>query len=166
MERHSRYAILLEAVPIGPVTAPNRFCQVPRCSGAGDATPAAVASPRDMKAERGWGIVCAENTEISRLTEIPPFAALHLRARLAGRRSRGGRDIKDIPDLRNVNIADSRQDSANSRSAKEGFRAPYTRFLRQVIGKPAVGDRVHSSTCLPAANVRRVRPAAHDRRRR
>ena len=33
MNRDPRYDILFEQVPIGPVTAKNRFYQVPHCNG-------------------------------------------------------------------------------------------------------------------------------------
>ncbi len=35
-----RFAILFEPLRIGPVTAPNRFWQVPHCSGMGNLYPA------------------------------------------------------------------------------------------------------------------------------
>ena len=35
MSRDSRYDVFFEPVRIGPVTAPNRFYQVPHCSGMG-----------------------------------------------------------------------------------------------------------------------------------
>src|SRR6187455_3260445 len=55
MPRDPRYDILFEPVKIGPVTAKNRFYQVPHCNGMGyrDATSNAVM--RQIKAEGGWG---------------------------------------------------------------------------------------------------------------
>ena len=35
MPRDPRYDILFEPLKIGPVTAPNRFYQVPHCNGMG-----------------------------------------------------------------------------------------------------------------------------------
>jgi dimethylamine/trimethylamine dehydrogenase len=78
MLRPPRYDILFEPVKIGPVTAPNRFYQVPQCNGTGDSAPAAVAAMRGMKAEGGWGVVCTENAEISSSSEILPFPSVHL----------------------------------------------------------------------------------------
>ncbi len=78
MDRPARYDILFEPVRIGPVTAPNRFYQVPQCNGTGDSAPAAVAAMRGVKAEGGWGVVCTENVEISSSGEILPFPSLHL----------------------------------------------------------------------------------------
>ena len=39
MSEKSRYDMLFEPVRIGPVTAPNRFYQVPHCTGMGYALP-------------------------------------------------------------------------------------------------------------------------------
>ena len=60
MARDPRYDILFEPVKIGPVTAPNRFYQVPHCSGMGFAMPATVNAMRETKAAGGWGVVCTE----------------------------------------------------------------------------------------------------------
>lgn len=69
-----RYAILFEPVRIGPKTAPNRFYQVPHCTGMGRLHPAALARLREVKAEGGWGVVCTEEVEISPFSEISPSA--------------------------------------------------------------------------------------------
>ncbi|MBT6509480.1 MAG: hypothetical protein HOL02_03445, partial [Rhodospirillaceae bacterium] len=55
MARDPRYDILFEPIKIGPVTAPNRFYQVPHCSGMGFALPQTVNGMRGIKAEGGWG---------------------------------------------------------------------------------------------------------------
>ena len=60
MSRDSRYDVLFEPVRIGPVTAPNRFYQVPHCSGMGFAMPRTLNAMREVKAEGGWGVVCTE----------------------------------------------------------------------------------------------------------
>jgi dimethylamine/trimethylamine dehydrogenase len=73
-----RYKVLFEPVRIGPVTAPNRFYQVPHCTGIADRAPADVAAMREMKAMGGWGVVCTENIEISEDADISPYPALHL----------------------------------------------------------------------------------------
>ena len=51
-----RYEILFEPVRIGPVTAPNRFYQVPHASGMTNALPRVRAAFREAKAEGGWGV--------------------------------------------------------------------------------------------------------------
>src|SRR5215471_11527133 len=56
--RNPRYDILFEPVKIGPVTAPNRFYQVPHASGMTNALPRVRAAFRETKAEGGWGVVC------------------------------------------------------------------------------------------------------------
>ena len=58
--RDSRHDLLFEPVKIGPVTAKNRFYQVPHCTGTGWLRPQMLAALRGMKAEGGWGVVCTE----------------------------------------------------------------------------------------------------------
>ena len=58
--RDNRYDLLFEPVQIGPVTAKNRFYQVPHCTGLGRLRPRMLAALRGMKAEGGWGVVCTE----------------------------------------------------------------------------------------------------------
>ena len=60
MARDPRHDILFEPVAIGPVTARNRFYQVPHCTGSGWQSPHILAGLRAMKAEGGWAVV---NTE-------------------------------------------------------------------------------------------------------
>ena len=60
MARDPRYDILFEPVKIGPVTARNRFYQVPHCTGLGWIRPRMLAALRGMKAEGGWSVVCTE----------------------------------------------------------------------------------------------------------
>ena len=73
MARDPRYDILFEAVQIGPVTAPNRFFQVPHCNTLGHARPRAEAANRAVKAEGGWGVVCTQEVEIHPSAELTPF---------------------------------------------------------------------------------------------
>jgi dimethylamine/trimethylamine dehydrogenase len=67
------YDILFEPVQIGPVTAPNRFYQVPHCNGFGYRMPRALAAMRGIKAEGGWGVVCTEEVEIHHSTDLSPY---------------------------------------------------------------------------------------------
>ena len=69
----SRYAILFEPVQIGPVTAKNRFYQVPHCNVLGHARPRAEAANRGIKAEGGWGVVCSQEVEIHPSAELTPY---------------------------------------------------------------------------------------------
>ena len=70
MTRDPRYDILFEPVKIGPVTAPNRFYQVPHCNGMGHQYPSSMAAMRAIKAEGGWGVVNTEEAEISHTSEL------------------------------------------------------------------------------------------------
>ncbi len=78
MPRDPRYDILFEPVRIGPVTAPNRFYQVPHCTGLGWLRPRMLAALRGMKAEGGWGVVCTEYCSIHPASDdLPhPYASL------------------------------------------------------------------------------------------
>ena len=67
------YGILFDPVQIGPVTAPNRFYQVPHCNGLGYRMPRAMAAMRGMKAEGGWGVVCTEEVEIHHSSDLMPY---------------------------------------------------------------------------------------------
>ncbi|MDH3219682.1 MAG: FAD-dependent oxidoreductase, partial [Gammaproteobacteria bacterium] len=73
MARDPKYDILFEPVKIGPVTAPNRFYQVPHCNVLGHARPHAEAANRGVKAEGGWGVVCTQEVEIHPSAEITPY---------------------------------------------------------------------------------------------
>ncbi len=58
------YDILFEPLKIGPLTAKNRFYQVPHCNGMGYLRPNTLAKMREIKAEGGWAVVCTEEVEI------------------------------------------------------------------------------------------------------
>jgi dimethylamine/trimethylamine dehydrogenase len=87
MPRDPRYDILFEPVRIGPVTARNRFFQVPHCNGMGHQMPAAHAAMREAKAEGGWAVVSTEECEIHPSGDVTPY----VEARLW--------DVADIPAL-------------------------------------------------------------------
>ena len=72
--RDPRYDILFEPVKIGPVTARNRFYQVPHCNGMGYVRPNSLAAMREIKAEGGWSVVCTEDVWIHHSSEIVPHA--------------------------------------------------------------------------------------------
>ena len=78
MARDPRYDILFEPVRIGPVTARNRFYQVPHCNGMGWRDPSALAAMRGMKAEGGWAVVCTEMTEIHPTSDVTPYVELRI----------------------------------------------------------------------------------------
>ena len=70
--RDPRYDILFEPVRIGPLTAKNRFFQVPHCNGMGYRDPSAHAEMRAVKAQGGWAVICTEQAEIHYSSEITP----------------------------------------------------------------------------------------------
>ena len=78
MPRDPRYDILFEPVEIGPVTARNRFYQVPHCNGMGFRWPRSMAAMRAMKAEGGWAVVCTEECEIHPTSDLSGFALMRL----------------------------------------------------------------------------------------
>lgn len=91
--RNSRYNVLFEPVKIGPVTAPNRFYQVPHCTGMGHRYPQAEARIRGVKAEGGWGVVSTQETEIHPSSDLTPSNQARLWS------------ARDIPALRLVTEA-------------------------------------------------------------
>ncbi len=78
MSREPRFDVLFEGVKLGPVTTPNRFYQVPHCTGMGYGLPATLAAMREVKAEGGWGVVNTEYCSIHPSSDdFPaPFASL------------------------------------------------------------------------------------------
>jgi dimethylamine/trimethylamine dehydrogenase len=76
--RPPRFDVLFEPVAIGPVTARNRFFQVPHCNGMGYRDVSAHARMREVKAEGGWAVICTEQAEIHHSSEITPFIELRL----------------------------------------------------------------------------------------
>ena len=73
MKEENPYALLLEEVKIGPVVAPNRFYQVPHCTGMGYGSPNTLAAMREVKAEGGWGVVCTEYCSIHPSSDDTPM---------------------------------------------------------------------------------------------
>jgi dimethylamine/trimethylamine dehydrogenase len=78
MARDPRYDPLFEPLKIGPVTAPNRFYQVPHCSGMGYHRPQMMAAMRGVKAEGGWGVVCTEYCSIHASSDDSPYSSASL----------------------------------------------------------------------------------------
>jgi dimethylamine/trimethylamine dehydrogenase len=78
MGRNPRFDVLFEPVRIGPVTAPNRFYQVPHASGMTNKLPQIRAAFREMKAEGGWGVVCTGAVSIHPSSDDAPLPAAHL----------------------------------------------------------------------------------------
>jgi dimethylamine/trimethylamine dehydrogenase len=73
MTRDPRYDVLFEPVKIGPVTAKNRFYQVPHCNGMGRSYPSSMAEMRRVKAEGGWAVVTTEEVEVHPTGDHSPW---------------------------------------------------------------------------------------------
>lgn len=69
----SKYKALFEPIAIGPVTAPNRFYQVPHASGMTEANPRVRAAFRGTKAEGGWGVVSTGAVSIHPSSDDSPL---------------------------------------------------------------------------------------------
>ena len=106
--RDPRYDILFEQVKIGPLTAKNRFYQVPHCNGGGYRDPSAAAEMRGIKAEGGWGVIFTEQCEMHHSSEITPFIELRLW------------EDKDIPQLRKMS------DKMKEHGALAGIQLAYS----------------------------------------
>ncbi len=78
MPRDPRYDILFQPMQIGPVTAKNRFYQVPHCTGMGFNRPRTLAAMRGVKAEGGWGVVCTEYNSIHPSSDDTPHLSASL----------------------------------------------------------------------------------------
>jgi dimethylamine/trimethylamine dehydrogenase len=72
MTRDPRFDLLFEPLRIGPVTAKNRFYQVPHCNGMGFNLPHSHAKMREMKAQGGWAVVCTEECMIHPSSDYTP----------------------------------------------------------------------------------------------
>ncbi len=108
-----RYAVLFEPVKIGPVTARNRFYQVPHCTGFGHLRPRGHAAMRGMKAEGGWAVVCTEETEIHPSSDLSLYSEQRLW------------DQRDIPALALMTEAVHQHGSlAGIQLAHNGHHAP------------------------------------------
>lgn len=72
MLRKPRSDILFTPVNLGPVTAPDRFWQVPHGTGMGFLLPATLARMREIEAEGGWGVVNTEYCSIHPISDDTP----------------------------------------------------------------------------------------------
>ena len=70
---HPSHQVLFEPVQIGPVTAPNRFYQVPHASGMTETHPRVRAAFRETKAEGGWGVVSTGAVSIHPSSDDSPL---------------------------------------------------------------------------------------------
>ncbi|GAB5467627.1 MAG: NAD(P)-binding protein [Rhodospirillales bacterium] len=78
MTRDPRFDLLFEPVKIGPVTAKNRFYQVPHCTGSGWERPRTLAGLREVKAEGGWAVVNTEYCSVHPSCDDTPYPSASL----------------------------------------------------------------------------------------
>ncbi len=155
MTRDPRYDILFEPVKIGPVTARNRFYQVPHCNGMGHRNPSGMAAMRGIKAEGGWAVVCTEECEIHPSTDVSPHAEERLW------------DDTDIPHLARMTEAVHRHGGlAGIELVYQGHETPnrYTRDVpmgvANLVGSAYDPVQAYAMDKADIANVRRWHRAA------
>jgi len=144
VSRNARYDILFEPVQIGPLTAKNRFFQVPHCNGGGYRDPSAAAEMRKVKAEGGWAVIFTEQCEMHHTLEITPFIELRLwddddiamLARMAG-------EIKQHGGLAGIQLAYSGVNGPNL----------YSREVPLALGFVALEKKPISSTSPGGENI-------------
>jgi len=147
MSRDARFDVLFEPVKIGPVTARNRFYQVPHCNGMGRTYPTEMAVMRGHKAEGGWAVVCTEQCDIH------PTSDTRREIRLW--------DDKDIPYLARMTDAVHKHDSL---AAVELVHMGYygmNLFSREPTmspsGRPPVSDFPGFARAMDRADIRNYR---------
>lgn len=165
----SRCEVLFEPVLLGPVTAPNRFYQVPHCTGVADRAPTDVAAMREMKAMGGWGVVCTENIEISDDADISRYPALHLgHDRDMSRQAvmvdlvhkhgaLSGAELAHL-DLYSANRTTRRTSFGpplTSRFAEEGDQEPFVSSVKRITGKQVIGVGRFTSPDLRVSQIKR-----------
>jgi len=134
MSRDPRYDILFEPVRIGPVTAPNRFYQVPHCNGMGTNYPSARAAMRGVKAEGGWGVVCTEECDFHHSGDVTPA----VEARLWSER--------DVPVMARMVEAVKRHGALAGCELVHGGAAAHNRLSREI---PLAPGNMPLMSCEP-----------------
>ena len=180
--RDPRYDILFEPVQIGPVTARNRFYQVPHCNGMGYRDPSGEAYMRRIKAEGGWAVVCTEQVEIHPTSDIGPFIELRLwddqdipaLARIAEKIHEGGalagielaHNGLNSPNLisreaplgpQNLPVVSWNYDPVQAREMTKADIADM-RLLASRSGPPVPAGRLRHRLCLCRSRHRRAAP--------
>jgi len=152
MARDPRYDILFEPVQIGPVTAKNRFYQVPHCNGGGYRDPSAAAAMRGIKGEGGWGVIFTEQNEMHHTSEIAPYIELRLW------------DDDDLPILARMADAIHEYDAlAGTQLTYAGVNGPNL-YSREVPLAPSAMP-IRSYTCDPVSARSMTRKDIRDLRR-
>ena len=152
MPRDPRYDVLFEPVAIGPVTAKNRFYQVPHCNGGGYRDPSAAAAMRGIKGEGGWAVIFTEQNEMHHTSEIAPYIELRLW------------DDDDIPVLARMADAIHEHDAlAGTQLTYAGVNGPNL-YTREIPLAPSAMP-IRSYTCDPVSARAMTRKDIRDLRR-
>ena len=139
MPTDDRYAILFEPVKIGPVTAKNRFYQVPHCCGLGHIRPKAQAAMRAMKAEGGWAVVSTEEAEIHPTSDLAPYAEQRIW------------DERDLPALRLMT------DAVHDKAPLPRSNSPTTAPMHQTCCRAHRSSRPRTSRSIWVTRSKRAR---------
>lgn len=158
MSKENGYSVLFEPVRIGPVTAKNRFYQVPHCCGFGHLRPRghALSPVLNQRGDECGGslenrvrltrelledaqdVVAGRCAIALRLAVDDVMGADGMQAQEEGRAI--VEMLSHLPDLWDVNVAGWDNDSQTARFAPdEGYQEQYTSFVKQVTDKPVVG---------------------------
>ena len=144
--RDPKCDVLFEPVRIGPLTAKNRFFQVPHCNGMGYRDPVACAEMRAVKAQGGWAVVCTEEAEIHYTIDRDEIEAVLS-------------ELGEIPDLWDFVPGTWEDDSVISRFSAEAHEEQWVRGLKALTSKPVVGVGRFTS---PDTMVRMIRQGILD----
>src|SRR5262245_14892407 len=71
--RPLQHDLLFDQIRVGPLVTPNRFWQVPHCTGLDTRYPQSQAAFRGAKARGGWGVVFTAYTSIHRSSSDAPW---------------------------------------------------------------------------------------------
>ncbi|MDQ2067952.1 FAD-dependent oxidoreductase [Xinfangfangia sp. CPCC 101601] len=119
MQTDDRYKILFEPVQIGPKVAPNRFYQVPHCTGMGTTMPQSTAKFREVKAEGGWGVINTEICMVHPTADSYPFSIENIW------------DDSDLPGMRLMVDAVHRQKALAGVELGHGGSVSHNRMSRE-----------------------------------
>ncbi|MEM8813870.1 MAG: FAD-dependent oxidoreductase [Pseudomonadota bacterium] len=149
MPRDPRYDILFEPIQIGPVTARNRFYQVPHCNGMGQTYPETLAEMRGIKAEGGWAVVCTEETEVDVGSDSTPW--------------NGGRfwDDSDLPNFQRMVEKVHEHGSLAGIETSHAGMGPANRYSREIpigpTGRPVDAMDPVQARAMDRDDIREVR---------
>ena len=149
MARDPRHDVLFEPVRLGPVTARNRFYQVPHCNGMGVQYPSAMAAMRGVKAEGGWAVICTEECDFHVTGDVSPA----IEARLWS--------AEDVPILARMADAVHRHGSLAGCELVYGGAAGHNRQSREIpmapSATPVFGPEPGQARAMDKEDIRNFR---------